>query len=114
MRKPLCIALTLLALLGWATGCQSGKSARQPQRFHTPQYNFADLSARSEYVERRTAELTDKGVSRDEASARASREWFSHAPVATEVPTAYELKRREAEADIRNYLEKRKEGPGGS
>lgn len=112
MRKPLCISLTLLALLLLATGCQSGKSARKPQRFRTEQYSFTDLSARSDYIERRKAELTDKGVSPQEAGERASREWFSRAPVATEVPTQYELKRREAEADIRSYLDQRSETSG--
>lgn len=60
-------------------------------------------------MNRRTQELTEKGLSRDEANARASREWFAQAPVASEVPTAYELKRRQTEAEITTYLEKRKE-----
>lgn len=99
------------ALLLLAMGCQSGKSTRRQPRHHTIENSFTDSSARSEYVDRRTQELVDKGVDRETASARASREWFAHAPVATQVPTAYELKRRQAEADITAYLEKRKE-PG--
>ena len=109
MRKPLALPLMSLALLVLASGCHSRQTARTPQRYQPAQYTFADLNARSEYIDQRTAELTDKGVSREEASARASREWFSQAPAASQVPTKYELDRREAEADIRTYLDKRKE-----
>lgn len=112
MRAPRLLGFLLIAAVVLGAGCQSPKTSRAKQRYQAQQYTFADLAARSEYVDRRTAELTDKGVSREEASARASREWFAHAPAAREVPTAYELKRRAAAAEITAYLEKQKETGG--
>jgi hypothetical protein len=109
-RRGLC--LLLVAALALGAGCQSQKSGRAQQRYRSQEYTFADLAARSEYVDRRTAELTGMGVSREEASARASREWFARAPAAKQVPTDYELQRRAAEAEITAYLEKRKEAGG--
>jgi len=111
MRKPL-LPLMLLALLALATGCQSGKSARAKPRYRTIENSYTDQAARSEYVERRTNELKQMGLKDADALARASREWFSHAGVAAEVPTKYELQRREAEADIRTYLDQRDESGG--
>jgi hypothetical protein len=112
MRTPRAFCILLVAALALGAGCQSQKTGRAQERYRTSQYTFTDLSARSEYIDHRAKELTDKGVSKDEARERASRDWFTHAPVATEVPTAYELKRRAAEADITAYLEKQKEAGG--
>lgn len=109
MRTPVCLALTALALTGLATGCRSAKSARSPQRYHTVEGSFADFSARADYVDRRTNELKQMGLSDVDAAQRASREWFSRAGVTTQVPTSWELKRRETEADIRTYLDKGRE-----
>jgi hypothetical protein len=101
----------LLALPVLATGCNSRKTAHTPQRYHTIEGSFTDQAARTDYVERRTNELKQMGVSDVDAASRASREWFSRTGTTTQVPTKYELQRREAEADIRTYLDKRKE-PG--
>lgn len=112
MRKPHCLCVALLALMMVATGCFSTKTGRTKQRYRDNAGSFTDLSARTEYIDRRGAVLTEKGVDRDTAAARASREWFAQAPVAKEVPTAYELKRREAQAEFTIYLDTRKEGGG--
>jgi hypothetical protein len=110
MRKPHYLCVALLALTVIATGCQSAKTGRTKQRYQDNAGSFTDLSARTEYIDRRVADLTEKGVDRDTAAARASREWFAQAPVASKVPTAYELKRREAQAEFTTYLDTRKEG----
>lgn len=112
MRKPPGITFTLLALLLLATGCQSGKSARGKPRFHTVEGSFTDQNARTDYIERRSHELKQMGLSDVDAAGRASREWFSRSGVTTEVPTKHELQRRAAEADIRSYLDQQRE-PGG-
>src|SRR5262245_4157910 len=99
----------LLALLALAAGCASPKTARTKPRYLEAQNSFTDLAARDQYVERRTKELAQMGLASNEAAARASREWFARAPVASEVPTAYELQRREAQADLNGYLDSRKD-----
>lgn len=109
MQRPRYLLLVLLAGLVIGTGCHSGKSARGKARYQSTENGFSDIAARSEYIDRRTRELTDKGVKPAEASARASREWFAQAPVTTAVATDYERERRKAEASITTYLEKEKD-----
>jgi hypothetical protein len=99
----------LIAAVALGSGCQSSKTGRAKPRYRAVEGSFADSTARNTFIEQRTEALVKKGVDRDTAAARASRAWFAHAPVPSEVPTAYELQRRAAEGEITAYLEKRKE-----
>lgn len=90
-----------LVLLASAGGCQWGPSK---ERYHTVGGHYTDSAARSAFVDQRVEELTAKGLSREAAAARASREWFASAPVATEMPTPYELKRREVQSEFEEAL----------
>lgn len=112
MRQSPCLPLILLALLVLATGCQSTHTSRAKQRFNDNTGSFTDLAARSAYIDQRVEELAGKGVSRDDAAVRASREWFARAPVASQTPTAYELKRRAAQSEFTAYLDQQKESDG--
>lgn len=112
MRKSQSLCILLLVLVALSTGCRSSKTVREKQRYRTVENGFADQGARSEYIDRRTHELTKAGVKEADAAARASREWFSRSGSTVQVPTAYELKRREAETDIRTYLDQRNETGG--
>lgn len=104
MRNAYPLPLVLLSMLALAAGCHSAPTAKQRHR-DTPG-SFTDQMARSAYVDSRVKELTDKGVSKDEAANRASREWFARAPAASESPTYQELKRREAQSDFEADLAK--------
>lgn len=97
-------ALLAAALMIVAAGCASQKSSQAKPRFHDAPGSFTDLTARSAYVDERVKDLTATGMSREAAVARASREWFARAPAVTQQPTAYELERRKAQADLDNYL----------
>lgn len=97
-------ALLAVALMIVAAGCASPKTSRARARFHDAPGSFGDLTARRAYVDERIKDLTATGLSREAAEARASREWFTRAPVATQVPTAYELERRKAQADLDGFL----------
>ncbi|HWA26438.1 MAG TPA: hypothetical protein VG734_12330 [Lacunisphaera sp.] len=108
MTKAPLLTLLAVAVLTLAAGCASSRTARTKQRYYTPAGSFSDTSERSTFVDRRTAELVKQGMKPEDAAGRASREWFSHAGVATEQPTKAELKRRAAEADLVNFLEKEK------
>ena len=108
MRKTHCLPLILLALLVVAAGCQSTNTSRAQRRFTHSAGSFTDLAARSAYVDQRVEELTGRGLSKGDAAARASREWFSRAPAASETPTYYELKRRAAQTEFNSYLEEQK------
>jgi len=96
--------LLAATLMIFAAGCASRQTARSHPRFRDVPGSFSDLTARSAYVDERVKDLTATGMSRDAATARASREWFARAPTATQEPTAYELERRKAQADLDNYL----------
>lgn len=105
-RLPLWLGLA--ALLALASGCQSRSSAkRPPARYQDIPGSFTDLTARNAYLDERIKELTATGMSRQAAAVRASRDWFARAPVAGVAPTPYELKRREAQADLTAYLSDR-------
>lgn len=106
MQPPrLTLLLGLATLLALAAGCQSRSSAkRPPARYQENAGSFADFTARNAYLDERIKELTATGMSRQAAATRASREWFAQAPAAGVSPTAYELKRREAQADLTAYL----------
>lgn len=97
-------ALLAAALMIVAVGCASRQTARSKARFREVPGSFGDLTARDSYVNSRVKQLTEKGFSHDAATERASREWFEQAPVARQEPTAYELERRKAQADLDNYL----------
>lgn len=106
MRKPLLLSLSALAALALFAGCHSRSAAQQ--RYHDTPGAFADQSARSAYVDARVAELTKKGVSPDDAAARASREWFSQASSSRETPTRAERERQAAQSSFEAALDKRK------
>ena len=101
MKTPALRCALPLALLTAVSGCQWGNSK---ERYHTVGGHYTDTAARSAFVDQRVEELTAKGLSREAAAARASREWFASAPVATEMPTPYELKRREAQSEFEEAL----------
>lgn len=63
-----------------------------------------DFAARDAYISERIKELTATGMSEQTARTRASREWFARAPVAESRPTAYELSRRKAQAELDKFL----------
>jgi hypothetical protein len=105
MRIPRSLPLLCLALPLLAGGCHSSHSAKQRHRVNSG--SFADQSARSAYVSQRVDELTKTGMTREDAAARASREWFSRAPSSGTSVTAEERKRREAQANFEDYLNKR-------
>lgn len=96
--------LLAAALMVLAAGCATSKSNQAKARFRETPGSFSDSVARSTYVNERINELTATGMSREAAVARASREWFARAPVASRQPTAYELERRKAQADLDSYL----------
>ncbi|MBI2513376.1 MAG: hypothetical protein HYV96_15465 [Opitutae bacterium] len=98
------LLLLAAALMVFAAGCASPKSSRAKQRFRDAPGSFGDTTARTTYVDGRVDELTAAGMSRETATARASREWFARAPVAAQEPTAYEYERRKAQADLDAYL----------
>lgn len=98
------LLLLTAALMVFAAGCASSKSNRAKARFYETPGSFTDAAARAAYVGERVNELTATGMSRQAAEARASREWFARAPVASRQPTAYELERRKAQADLDSYL----------
>jgi len=109
MRKAPSRSVLVLALLAVAAGCSSVPNARQKPTTYTPSGSFTDLSERSSYIDRRATELMKQGLKPQDAAARASREWFAHASVAEPRPTKSELKRRAAEADLVDFLEKEKD-----
>ncbi len=109
MRKTPSLPLILLALLALAAGCSSNRSARKPERYHENKGSFADQLARSEHIDRRVAELTKQGLSKDAAESRASREWFARAPAASSSPTSYEKARRAEEAKFASYVAAQKD-----
>jgi hypothetical protein len=111
MRKPHYLCLFLCFVIALIVGCQSTNTARKQPRFQENAGGFADTTARNTYINQRVDELAGKGMTREAAAARASREWFAQAPVASESPTRDELKRREAQADLITYLDKQK-NPG--
>jgi hypothetical protein len=97
-------ALLAAALMVFAAGCASSRSNQAKARFRETPGSFSDTTARTTYVNERVDELTATGMSREAATARASREWFARAPVASQEPTAYEIERRKAQADLNDYL----------
>ena len=96
--------LLAAALMVFAAGCATSKSSQAKARFRETPGSFSDTVARATYVDERINELTATGMSREAATARASREWFARAPVAAQEPTAYEIERRKAQADLDDYL----------
>jgi len=52
--------------------------------------------------------MTRKGMTKESATAQASREWFNQSSVPQDVPTAKEQARREAQAQFEADLAKQK------
>ena len=106
MRKPHPVPLIILSLLTFAAGCHSADTSKQ--RYRETPGSYADPTARAAFIDNRVTEMTQKGMSKDEAVGRASREWFANAPIASESPTPQELKRRQDQAEFEADLAKRK------
>ena len=107
MRKPLLLLLGLAGLALLVTGCSSNRKASR-QRYHDNPGTLGDLSARSAFMNKRVAEMTERGRTKESATAQASREWFNHASVPSQTPTAWELQRRKAQAKFEAELIKQK------
>lgn len=106
MRKSLLLPLWLAGFTLLAASCRSTTSARQ--RYHQTPSGLEATSARSDYMEQRVAEMTQKGMNPKAAAAQASHEWFRQASIASATPTAWELQRRAAQAKFEADLAEQK------